>query len=128
MATTIAKGYIMNTTVLLTLLFTFLLFPFVGVLFYLMPENYPELHKQNRFVSYHGFNMAFMDFTPESWSTFRKKVFRFQMLSAFLHLAICVACFLFWREAAYLTIIKNSAIGVGVLDLLYGFSVLVRMQ
>ena len=105
-----------------------LLFPAAAFSFKAIPDNYPELHKQNRFISYHGFNIAFMDFEKDSFLDFKKRVFRELLIAGTLQFISTLLCFLLFPHWDKGNVIESFAAIWGFGSLAYLVYRLIKTQ
>lgn len=98
----------MGIDVIGALVLTIFAFYGMAVNFRFASSNYPKFHKNNPLVSQNGFNIAFIDFTDESWAYTRKLGFKLFLVVGSAHVLICALCLLLFPILDKMLVIMGS--------------------
>lgn len=81
--------------------------------------DYPEFHKKYPLLRYNGFNIAFIDFTDESWAYTKKLGFKLYLVAGCLHVLICALCLLLFPALDKMSVILASFMLLELASLTY---------
>ncbi len=109
----------MDRDVIFALMTTSLVFISAALAFKFAPNDYVDFHKKNPLQSYHGFNIAFIEFTKESFIYMKRLGFQVFLIAGLMHILLCVICFCVFPEWSKSLIAASSVIVLGLSSLFY---------
>lgn len=104
---------------ILALVTTSLVFVFAAFAFKWVPYDYVKFHEENPFMSYNGFNIAFIKFTEQSLRYTKKLGFKVFLIAGLVHIVLCVLCFVIFPMWNRNSIACSSVILLALSALVY---------
>ncbi len=112
----------MNRDEIFALITTLLVFISAALAFKFVPNDFVDFHKKNPLQSYHGFNIAFIEFTKESFIYMKRLGFQVFLIAGLMHIVLCVSCFCVFPEWSKSLIAGSSVTVLGLSSLFYVIS------